>query len=252
MKKLPDFSLTAYTKLLSLFIEHGYYFDRMDNILEENRRKKIFLRHDVDCHLNNISKIAKIEHELGISSTYYILVSGHYNILFEENRKILNTLIQLGHEIGLHYDLEHYPIDKSEWLSYLKWECSVLEKVISKSIKTICMHQPFKGEPDPFKSLSDYTHPHSPEIGEVLYVSDSCRAWRNEELLSCFKEKSPSKVLLNVHPELWLNGDVSDRIDYLSSVKMRMAKFSTDYIDKEVTEIWKTHEAVKMHDRRNK
>jgi len=118
-----------------LFIEksksNGFKFAPLKEFIKqkESNEKIIGIRHDVDSELDHALKIAKIEYDLGIRTTYYVLHTASY---FYKNihREILNdNLIKklkylqdtLGHEIGLHIDL--MPIEivyKKDPINYIK------------------------------------------------------------------------------------------------------------------------------------
>ena len=52
-------------------------------------------------------------------------------------------------------------------------------------------------------------------------------------------------IHLNIHPELWLNGSIKDRINYIDEIKKNSNFLNDYYLDKEVKHIWTTHEAVR-------
>ena len=161
-------------------------------------------------------------------------------------------ICNLGHEIGLHYDLETYPTDPSAAHEHLSWEVTVLSDLIEQPVKSICMHQPYKGTQDPFLQTDEYINPNDPRYQKnLLYVSDSCRAWRDEKLLTCFGPNPPHRLLLTIHPELWLDGSMGDRIQYLDKILMENGvRQHRDYFDHEVREVWMTHIAPRQHDER--
>ena len=67
---------------------------------EKNPTNKcIVLRHDVDKLPENSLRFAQIQHELGITGSYY------FRIVPESfNPKIIEKIAGLGHEIGSHYE----------------------------------------------------------------------------------------------------------------------------------------------------
>ena len=84
-----------------------YQFLRLCDFKEMDACKKLIVfRHDVDISLENALKFARLEKSLGIQSTYFIRVSAKYNIMFYPNITILREIVNLGHEIGLHYTLD--------------------------------------------------------------------------------------------------------------------------------------------------
>lgn len=254
MKAKIDFSLNRYCWLLKKLNDRGFCFRRTSDIKVNEIPKTVYLRHDIDLHVCLIEEIAQVESDLNISATYYVPLTLHFNVLYPENRRKLRHVIELGHEIGLHYDLETYPVDYSEARKHLDWEIDLLSQVVGQPVNTITMHQPHKGQPDPFRMIDEYVNPHDPRYQkDLLYVSDSCRAWRDEKLLTCFSSKPPRRLLLATHPGLWLDGTIDDRIMYIDKVLIKKGtRQHRDYFDKAVRKVWLTHSAPRFHDEREK
>lgn len=71
------------------------------------------IKHDVDCHIFKAQKIAELEKNYNIASTYYILPTATYFGKIFEKKFIKNDFLdpiykkiyKLGHEIGIHNDL---------------------------------------------------------------------------------------------------------------------------------------------------
>ncbi len=62
----------------------------------------LIIKHDVESNLAKAFKLSRIEHQYGIHSTYYI----HSFFLDEPgNISMLHEMVQMGHEIGYHYDV---------------------------------------------------------------------------------------------------------------------------------------------------
>src|SRR6056297_833039 len=94
-----DFNLTTYKKLLTTLKNQGYTFQSFADAIEKPRANTIILRHDVDLHPGNALRTAKIEHSLGIRSTYF------FRIIPETFKpEIIQQIANLGHEIGYHYE----------------------------------------------------------------------------------------------------------------------------------------------------
>ena len=251
---LPAFSLKSYITLLDDLAAVGYQFDRAGNIRRTDLNKIVFLRHDVDLYIPGIEEMALREAEHGLAATYYVPLTQHFNPLYPENRSILKKICKLGHEIGLHYDLETYPVSPSATREHLAWEVAILSNLVEQPVKSICMHQPHKGTQDPFLEIDDYINPNDPRYHKnLLYVSDSCRAWRDENLLSCFGSTPPQRLLLTTHPELWLDGTLVDRMQYLDKILMENGvRQPRDYFDHEVRRVWMTHPAPRLHNERER
>src|SRR6056297_1769925 len=94
-----DFTLTTYKNLLETVKAQGYQFQTFAEAIENSRTNTIFLRHDIDLLPQNALEIAKIEHNLGIHSTYFFRI-----IPKTFNPEIIKQIADLGHEIGYHYE----------------------------------------------------------------------------------------------------------------------------------------------------
>lgn len=238
MRSLPRFSLADYAALLRNLQRAGWTLAPV-TAMATGADAHAHLRHDVDFSLRDALPMARSEADLGVHATYYVLLSGPYNALAADNRRVLRQLVAFGHEIGLHYDLATYPSEPKAAAARLAWEISVLEELTGMSVRTICLHQPSLTGTDPFRS-GPLLHPHDPAHGEgLLYVSDSCRRWRDDALLNCFGSGRPRRLLLNTHPELWLDGTLDDPIVYLERVVARcLAEPAQAYLREVVRPLW--------------
>src|SRR5258708_16272287 len=64
------------------------------------------LRHDVDYSTRAALVLAKQESARGIHATYFLLPNGfYYNLLDPVHADVPLRLVDLGHEVGLHYDV---------------------------------------------------------------------------------------------------------------------------------------------------
>ncbi|MCP4369638.1 MAG: hypothetical protein GY797_16230 [Deltaproteobacteria bacterium] len=251
---MPNFVFEDYQTLLETFKSQNRNFYLVSQIENSPTYRCVFLRHDVDFFLGTWDKMPIIENQLGIFTTYYICLSQYYNVFEKENKKFIHKLIDLGHEIGLHYDLSNYPKDENDMFAYLEVEINILSRLSGSEVKTIVMHQPHTGKEDVFKQHWRYVHPHSPKYQDhYVYISDSCRAFRDEKLLNFIKGNCDKNLLLTIHPELWLDGNIQDRIDYLKKILIVAETPLEKYYLEDVMYTWKTHDAVLLDEkRRNK
>lgn len=86
------------------------------------------IRHDIDYDIVTASRLAKIEHALGLQGSYYVLHTAPYYGYFKDgkyyrSKRCIDTLVEIqsmGHEIGLHndclYPLTRYGIAVEETL----------------------------------------------------------------------------------------------------------------------------------------
>lgn len=97
-----DFFLNTYRTLLKTLKTKNFYFYTFYEFLQRKQTlvtPLVILRHDVDRLPNNALKMATLEKELGIQSTYYFrAISG----IFRQD--IIQQIADMGHEIGYHYE----------------------------------------------------------------------------------------------------------------------------------------------------
>lgn len=249
--KLPAFDVDDYRRLLTELADVGFSLAPVGTLLETPVGRVTYLRHDVDFDPLSVSPIAEVEAALGARATYYVLLTQHYNPWQVENRRAIRSLVEHGHEIGLHYDMETYPRDPVAAREHLRREVDMLADLAETPVTTISMHQPSMGDPDPFLEIPPFVHPHNPKLqNDLVYVSDSCRGWRDTTLLACLAETGPRRVLLNTHPELWLDGSISDRMVYLDLLRDRATGHYRTFVDTVVRQSWLAHPGSRLHDER--
>lgn len=252
MDRLPNFFLHEYVNLLSALAENGYVFRPVSRMKHPGENRCVYLRHDIDFSLSAALPMAEKEAELGCSATYFVLISGGYNVFSRENSRAMAELSRLGHEIGLHYDLQMFPPDPHEAELELQYQAGILQRLSGQPIKSIVMHNPCLGGRDWFQTCDEFVHPHDTRRqGGLLYVSDSCRAWRDESLLSCFSSDPPENLLLSTHPELWMDGTIHDRMEYIRKVLVpHVVEKEEKFFLESVAPVWENHIGPIQHDQR--
>ena len=241
MESLPGFDLREHGRLLEALQAVGYGLKPVGAMAQAVREPTVFLRHDLDFSLEAAVPMAELEASLGAQSTYYVLLHGPYDVSSSASRSCMRALRDAGHSIGLHYDLRDYPEAGAE--DRLRAEVDRLASLLGEPVTDIAMHEPHRGLGDPFRSVPGLVHPHDPRQAEgLLYVSDSCRAWRDESLLRCFLPQSPERVLLLTHPALWLDGSIAGGAEYIERTLLPSAsEASRAYFTEEVPRIWERH-----------
>ena len=143
------FTRDGYRDLLERALGAGYEFAAFDS--GDGVPGRCLLRHDVDVELGAALELARIEAELGVSSTYFVMLrSAFYNLFGRDNHDAVHALVGLGHRIGLHYDAAYKPpgeVTRSHAAS-IELEAAFLESMFSIPVRTVSFHQPSFG-PDP-------------------------------------------------------------------------------------------------------
>lgn len=244
MDLLPVFSIGGYVNLINELIGLGCNFYSINRI-DDPQSKNIFLRHDVDFSLELTLPVAEVEYKLGVSSCYYVLLSGPYNPCSAASINAMKKIREMGHEIGLHYDLSLYPDDPRLARKRLDREVDFLQQLSGGEVSTIVMHEPSRGHEDFFLDVPGYINPtyFQRTNPDLLYVSDSCRAWRDLSLCEYLNGQSEkSCLMLNTHPESWLADRPQHRITYLEKTLLpKVLEPTQRYFLEAVRNAWQTH-----------
>lgn len=206
------FNLDSYKHLLNAFLTEGYKFQFFSDLRNANSIS-ILLRHDIDNDLSAALRMAQLEAELGINSTYFLMLrSPLYNVFGRENRLRVEKIIDLGHEIGLHYDQgfdekRGFSIDRTQ--KALHFEAAILSQELGIKISAVSFHQPgqtvleAKLTTDPLVNTYDKV-----TLSDFMYFSDSNRIFPFEKYLSScgrsLRTDTPSKIQLLTHPMWWV------------------------------------------------
>lgn len=204
------FTYETYRELLELLQSAGYRFKTFGDKMGE---KSLVLRHDVDWSPLKAVRMAEIEAEYGITSTYFfLLTSPIYNLFTKKNRSLLTKIEQLGHNIGLHFSTHEYwdkdadpskaTIEKKVQAEQAAFECCVDADSISSAVSfhippNWVLNEGF----DSFISTYDKRF-----LDDIKYIADSSQRWRKDPP---FVDGFPKIVQLLVHPDSWGEEDKS-------------------------------------------
>jgi hypothetical protein len=243
---LKDFTLKGYTELLQ-------HLGKTYNIIPlcaapQKDVPYLVLRHDVDFSLSAALRMARLEQELGIRSTYFVLFSDRlYNLHEGGNVQIIRRISGLGHEVGLHYDPSEYQSYGVDLKQTLKTEIELLEHWLGKRVWCIARHGPWVR--DPFTAIKGYVNANDPRMRGDLFVHDSCRAWNTFEGLLTLLTNPPKRVQLLTHPENWRDEKIS-RETLLDSFFSAQEK-EDQILRREIEKYWLKDPAVLEYDLRS-
>jgi hypothetical protein len=242
---LKSFTYDAYIKFLKLLKQSFRIVPFCE--ATEGAGSFLVLRHDVDASLEAALKMAKVEHKLGIRSTYFVLFSyKFYNLLERGDLATLREISKLGHEIGLHYDVVTYESYGQDLRETLETEIGLLRRLLGRKIFSIAGHNVslMTGE-DPFKDIEGYINAYDPELCRN-YVSDSCRSWFLRDLIRLL-EFNYRKAQLLIHPILWTE-DFCERDAVLERLFQGIERKNNDYKQMWL-KAWHKNPKVKEYDR---
>lgn len=181
------FTYEAYRDLLSLLRKQGYAFETYHTWQEIPRC--VILRHDIDTCLSQAVKLAEVEAEEGVQSTWFVLLrTDFYNVFSRSGREALDRIRSLGHEIGLHFDEASYvpALTPEELPGRAVKEAELLSALLETPITTVSMHRPSKATLEADYHIPGLVNSYGKTFfHDFKYLSDSRRRWREpvEEII---------------------------------------------------------------------
>lgn len=205
---MSDFSYETLRGILSRIRDSGRlrdFADAGDNF--------IVLRHDIEFSMEKAVMMARIERQVGVTSTYFVQIGNDsYNPFSDRSKEILREITGYGHKVGLHYRWGSDPEKE------IREQALFLGEQIGARIDRYSTHRPQKTdgyERDIAPGLINaygskfFEKTDEPEKASVKYLSDSCYVWRfgfpdAETLQRC------ARVQVLIHPFQWGTESVED------------------------------------------
>lgn len=207
------------------------------------------IRHDVDFCVASALRMAALEADLGLTATYFLLFSADYNLLAPEHSRLPRALLEMGHEVGLHYDSAAVAaFAPGEAVELLRAEAALLGLLAGAPVRVIARHSPGFGGRDPMEG-TEFINAYDPRFTtEITYISDSCGAWRDHAVEALRADELPPNVQLLIHPVFW-DEVAADRWTRLERLRLaRLEELNARVAA--VQTIWSQHAGVVEHDRR--
>ena len=208
-----DFTYDGYRQLIDLLEKNNYVISDYKNWRKYDQT--VILRHDIDNDISKALDLAKLECDLGITSTYFVLVtSDFYNILSAKNENMLKEISKCGHGIGLHFDEVRYTDinTPNDAVDYIVKEAKILSYVIEKQVDVVSMHRPSKMILDADLNIPGIINSYGQTFfKDFKYLSDSRRRWR-EPIADIVNSKKYDRLHVLTHA-IWYNDFEKDLHD---------------------------------------
>ncbi|MDE6600750.1 MAG: hypothetical protein K2K90_01025 [Lachnospiraceae bacterium] len=233
-----DFTEKNYRYILEQLLKE-YEFSKYDYEKIFSDKKIVLLRHDLDTSLLRAVRLAEIEKEYQIQSTYFIyLQSTGYNIFEAGQYKAVMDIMDKGHEIGLHFDYGFCKQCRNMKTRNEIEQCAVeekelLEKLFGIKIRVMSFHNPVFNnilsiQDDYFAGM---INAYSKTISEnCKYCSDSYGYWKYDRLMTVMEELH-DKLQILLHPEWWTPTPMSPYERYKRLTEGRAAAMMNVYSD---------------------
>ncbi|AEA42725.1 hypothetical protein [Fluviicola taffensis] len=198
-----DFTTANYQNLIRIGKEN-YDFKLYHEL--ENQDNFILLRHDIDFSPQRALRCAQIENAEGVRTTYFIhLHSEFYNVFEKEAFNSIRQIIELGHDVGVHFDTHFYDIQTEDEIRlHLNEEKLLLESLFKVKIHSFSFHNTNAfilncRKPEYAGLINCYSDFFQQEM---KYCSDSNGYWRYERMEDVIRSKF-RKLHLLTHCEWW-------------------------------------------------
>lgn len=225
-----DFTFSKYKELIISWMNKGYTFYNFADYIAVGKLSEphIILRHDVDRMPARALRLAKLEHELKVMSTYFFR---RKSVSFD--KEIIIRIRELGHEVGYHYE-ELSDVKGDYELAWQHFQENIKKFDVFGGVKSIAMHgRPFsRWDNRGLWKKHDYR-----ELGiqievyndiawdKYLYFTDVGRCWnsksnirdraigtlginlnnhpkRTTDLIQ-YVNQSNKNIIISTHPERW-------------------------------------------------
>jgi hypothetical protein len=199
-----DFTLDHYREILAAITTSHRTFSFKDasalgkGILDTGRF--VLMRHDVEISLTSALRIAKLDCEAGVRSTFFLLFSSEYNIFEPESAAIVSEILALGHDIGLHYDPSAYTAAGADPTIVARRQIDLMESYWQTRVYAMSCHLAMRAGRT--LSLPGVLEAYAPlYFDQIKYLSDSTQRWREgvvTELLERYDQ-----IQLLTHEYYW-------------------------------------------------
>lgn len=197
-----EFSYEAYGRMIELLRTSGYQICPYQESYQAD--KVCVLRHDVDNSLNKALEFAEYEKELGVCSTYFVLVrSDFYNPFSKKSAEMIHKIQALGHDIGLHFDEKYLEGQEQKDISAaIAAEAECMGKLLNIAVNSVSMHRPSQEALQADYRIPGLVNSYSQIFfREFKYVSDSRRNWR-EDVCEIIRSGEFPQLHILTHP-IW-------------------------------------------------
>ncbi len=241
----PDFTLKTYAKLCRTLQGLSCSVMTVKEFIDSGQPQDfvVVLRHDVDRAVESAVKMAKLEADYDMRSTYYVrMTPGAFK------PAEIRELASLGHDVGYHYEcLSRAKGDVARAIQIFERELDEFRQIVS--VDTISMH----GSPlSPWNNLDIWNSCDYRKFGiagelgitidysNLYYFTDTGRSWdagrynirdhtpslkhhkqiyHTDDLIGFLETCGDTPVFINAHPNRWADtragwwvGTVSDYI----------------------------------------
>lgn len=209
------FTRRSYAAMIDTALAGGYRFIGYDDSRPARGDERLcILRHDIDVDPGAALELAEIEADRRVRATYFVMTrSPVYNPFGRANQDLLRRIAELGHWIGLHYDLAFKPDDAAveHWIAT---EAEILATMLGVEVRSVAFHQPGLAAEDPASVRPDGLIS-AFDFPDFTYISDANKTMRAGSFVRLFREASIPRIQLCIHPLWWATDDPGATVEAL-------------------------------------
>ena len=207
-----EFSMKGYGRLLDHLNNHGYEMIRFSDLRQQSSHAaRCLLRHDVDATTDFAVRMAEFEAARQVRSTYFVMLrSPLYNALSRACTDDVRRIVELGHEVGLHFDAAYDSTSSLPLATRIERELAVLSGMTGVPVSAFSFHQPDAALLASRIVVAGGVNAYTLDSEGWQYISDSNRDWRGRDVLDIIGRRAWLQIL--VHPMWWVceSGDILD------------------------------------------
>jgi hypothetical protein len=187
-------------------LSRGYRFESFGQAKFQAVDSRVcLLRHDVDADVDAALRMAELESEMGIKATYFLMLrSPAYNLMARHSSRAVESILHLGHWIGLHYDRGFVPVGELGHEKWMEYEAKALETLFGERVDAISFHQPGRDVLDGKVNTGSRINTYDRDtLRYFQYFSDS-----NRTLKLGVEDLNGQNLQLLLHPMWWVYNDL--------------------------------------------
>lgn len=161
----------------------------------------VIMRHDIDVDIYAAMRVAEIESEFDIRSTFFFLTGCEmYNLASPAGRQALRSLVENGFEVGLHFDPLLYPEASGQGLSTaVEREAAWIADISGQAVRSISLHNPSVHKQ--FPRFDGFINAYDPAFFDPdFYMSDSCMGFRGKDPFKFVELVRERSLQILLHP----------------------------------------------------
>jgi|TARA_R110000851_G_scaffold16386_3_gene53475 hypothetical protein len=229
-----NFSYDEYRNIIKLIQQFLPIMDFAD--ITPKTEEFCVIRHDIEFSIDRAAKLAEIENQLGINTTYTVqLRNNTYNALSEKNIELIHYIKSLGHCIALHQNPPY--MSEKDLKEYVLKDIETLEHYYGFEVDRYAFHRPKQEQlamyldiPGKINCYGElyfhYFEGEKPDLN-VTYLADSNHKWKyGHPITTDFN--AASKLQLNTHPFSWTERGYENYGNFLSLIEERKKEMLFD------------------------